>query len=142
MSCHQIENQRDGRQYGGPLRNEVHRPPRLIINSLRHHEETDIPSYDQQSIERTEERLYLPVAEDEDGIRTKSGRRQQDGKQRPHIKVPMSQRIGEPQVIHPRHIQSGRIVGTYLRTKANDGQYNRHRQKNGLFTLPHSPLIF
>ena len=96
VPSHQIENQRDGRQYSWPLRNEIHRPPRLIVNGLRHHEETDIPSYNQQGIKRTEERLYLPVSEDKDGIGAKSGRRQQDGEERLHIKVPMSQRISEP----------------------------------------------
>ena len=70
---HQIEDERDGGQYSGPVRTEVDRTPRFITSHLAYDEEADIPSHNEQGVERTEKGLRLTVAIDKDGIGAEGG---------------------------------------------------------------------
>ena len=134
---HEIENERNGRQHGGPMGTEFDSAPRLIASHLANDEEADIPSDDEQRVERAEESLRLAVAEDEDGIGAEGGCGQQDGHEGPHIEMTLADGVGKPEVIDSRHINASEIEGTNLRTKTNDRQDDGHYQENGLFTLPH-----
>ena len=119
------------------MRTEIDGAPRLVAGRLGHNEEADIPSDDKQGIERTEEGLRLAVVEDEDGIGAEGGCRQEDGQQGPHVEMTLADRVGEPEVIHPCHINASKVEGTNLHTETNDRQDDGHYQINGLFTLPH-----
>ena len=116
---------------------EVDSAPGLIASHLTNDEEADIPSYDEQGVERTEESLRLAVAEDEDGIGAEGGCGQQNSHEGPHVEMALADRVGEPEVIDFCHINASQIEGTNLRTKTNDRQDDGHYQENGLFTLPH-----
>ena len=134
---HQIEDERDGGQHGGPMRTEVNCTPRLIASHLPHNEEAYIPSHDEQGVKRTEQGLRLAIVINEDGIGAKGGCGQQDGQQVPHIEMMFADGVGKPEVIDSRHIHSSKIEGANLRTETNDRQDDGHYQEKGLFTLPH-----
>lgn len=134
---HEIEDEGDGGENGGPLRTEVDRAPRLIASHLAYDEEADIPSHDQQRVEGTEQRLHLAVVEDEDGVGAKGCGGQQDGHQGPHVEMTLADGVGEPEVVDTRHIDAPEVEGTNLHTQTNDRQDDGHYQENGLFTLPH-----
>ena len=114
-----------------PARMEIDRPPRLVASHLTYDEEADIPSHDQQGIERTEQRLRLTVVEDEDGIGAESCGRQQDGHQGPHIEMTLADGVGEPEVVDTCHIDAPEVEGTNLHTQTNDRQDDGHYQIYG-----------
>jgi len=134
---HEIKDEGDGGQYGGPFGMELDGAPRLIAGHLAYDEIADIPSDDEQGVERTEEGLRLAVFEDEDSIGAEGGGGQQDGHKRPHIEMTLADGVGEPEVVDLRHIDASQVECTNLCTKTNDRQDDGHYQKNGLFTLPH-----